>query len=221
MGVSESEDAAAEQALEAWRRHHRPANEIPASVRVDAAIGSSAGLVVFISSLSVYSNGISFTTEARGRGGPGSKDRPVSLVDGLLGTVPSRDRMLLGVELADGRRCTSTPRGHEANPADEPLLLSTGGGGGNGVGSAEWFLSPLPPPGDLRLRCAWPSAGIPETTTIISADELLRAARGVRQLWPPSRVFDQQPDPTPVVLPPDGWFMSGLPAESTRLRDRS
>jgi hypothetical protein len=171
--------------------------------------------VVFISSLSVYSNGISFTTEARGRGGPGSEDRPVSLIDGLLGTVPVRDRMLLGVEFADGRRCISTPRGQGANPADEPLLLSTGGSGSNGVGSAEWFLSPFPPPGDLRLYCAWPSAGIPETTTVISAAELLQAVGRVQELWPPSRVFDQQPNPTPVVLPPDVWFTSsGLPADT-------
>ncbi len=163
--------------------------------------------MVFISSLSVYSNGISFTTEARGRGGPGSEDRPVTLSDGLSGNVPPRDRMLLGVELADGRRCVSTPRGHQADPADEPLLLPTGGGGSNGEATAEWYLSPLPPPGDLRLHCAWPSAGIPETTTIISADVLSEAARRVRQLWPTPRVFDQQPDCAPVVLPPDGWFM--------------
>lgn len=115
----------------------------------------------------------------------------------------------------DGRRCISTPRGQDANPGDEPLLLPTRGDGSNGVGSAGWFLSPFPPPGDLRLYCAWPSAGIPETTTFISADELLKAARRVRQLWPPSRIFDQQPTPTPVVLPPDGWFMnSGLTADT-------
>lgn len=206
MGSSESDDAAVESAFDAWRRRHRPANEIPASVPVDAAIGSSGDLVVFIPSLSVYSNGIAFTVEARGRGGPGSDDRPVALVDGLLGNAPARDRLLLGVELADGRRCISTPRGQEADPADELLLLSSGGSGSNGVGSAEWFLSPLPPPGDLRIYCAWPSAGIAETTTVISADALLRAARGVQQLWPPSRVFDQQPNPTPVALPADGWF---------------
>lgn len=211
--LSETEDAAAELAVEAWRRRHCPANEIPASVPVDAVIGSSEGLVVFISALSVYSNGISFTTEARARGGPGSEDRPVSLCDGLLGDV-SRHRMLLGVEFPDGRRCISTPRGQDANPKDEPLLLPTRGDGSNGVGSAGWFLSPFPPPGDLRLYCAWPSAGIPETTTLISADELLKAARRVRQLWPPSRIFDQQPTPTPVVLPRDGWFLnSGLTAD--------
>ena len=114
--------------------------------------------------------------------------------------------MLLGVEFADGRRCIGTPRGQEANLADEPLLLPSGGGGGNGVASAEWFLSPFPPPGDLRLHCAWPSAGIPETTTVISAHEVATAARQVRQLWSPSRVFDQQPGPTRAALAPDGWF---------------
>lgn len=173
-------------------------------------------MIVFISSLSVYTNGISFATEARGRGGPGSDDRRVSLLEGMLGEAfdptdpgarrPVQDRMLLGVELADGRRCVSTPRGQEPNPVDEPLLLTTGGSETLGVGSAEWFLSPFPPPGDVRLFCAWPSAGIPETTTIISADDLLEAARRVRPLWPPQPVFDRQPDPSPVALAPDGWF---------------
>ena len=147
---------------------------------------------------------------------PGSDDRPVSLVNGMLGeefhpTDPSRrgplqDRMLLGVEFADGRRCVGLRRGEKADPADEPLLLPTGGGGSNAGGSAEWFLSPSPPPGDLNLYCAWPVAGIPETTTIISAEDLLRAARRVQQLWSPSRVSDQQPAPSPVPLAPDGWF---------------
>lgn len=211
MEGAESEDDAAELAFEAWRRRSRPGNEIPASLTVDAAIGSSESLMIFISSASVYTNGIHFTTEARGRGGPGSDDRPVSLVEGMLGMVPRQDRMLLGVEFADGRRCISTPRGQEANPEDELLLVSSGGDGGNGIASASWFLAPFPPPGDLRLYCAWPSAGIPETTTIISADDLRQAAGRVHRMWPPSRVFDQQPDPSPVALPPDGWFTNVRP----------
>lgn len=206
MGTSESEDAAANAVFDAWRRRHRPVNEIPATVPLDVEIGATDSVVVFVSSLALYSNGIEFTVEARGRGGPGSDDRPVALVEGLMGTVPLEHRVLLGVEFADGRRCLSTPRGQEADPEAELLLLPSGGHGGNGVASAEWFLSPLPPPGDLTLYCAWPSAGIVETTTIIAADPLADAAPRVRQLWPPSRIYDQQPDPTPVTLAADGWF---------------
>lgn len=212
MGDSDTDDTAAEAVFAAWQRHRQPRNEIPATVPLDAAIGTSHGLVVFITSLSVYSNGIAFTTEARARGGPGSEDRPVWLVDGLTGTVPPHDRMLLGVEFADGRRCLATPRGQEANPADEPLVLTSGSEGGSGDASAHWFLSPFPPPGDLRFHCAWPAAGIPETTTVVPADRLHDAAGRVQQLWPQSRLTDQQPDPAPVALPPDGWFIgSGLP----------
>jgi hypothetical protein len=215
MGVSESEDAAVNAAFDAWRRRRRPANELPSTAALDVAVGTTDSLVVYISSLALYSNGIAFTVEARGRGGPGSDDRPVALDEGLWGTVPDvglwgtvppEHHMLLGVEFADGRRCIRTPRGQEADPADEPLLLFTGGGGSSGEASAEWFLSPFPPPGDLHLYCAWPAAGIPETTTVISANQLATAARQVQQLWPPSRAFDPQPDPTPVPLAPDGWF---------------
>ncbi len=209
------EDGEAERAFVTWQRRNRPRNQIPATVPVDAVIGARADLIVFICSLSIYTNGISFTTEARARGGPGSDDRPVSLVEGMLGegfdSDPSvrrvlQDRMLLGVEFADGRRCVSVPRGPEVNPPNEPFLLRIGASGANGVGSAEWFLSPSPPAGDLRVYCAWPSAGIPETTTIISAEVLRQAAGRVQQLWPPARVFDQQPSPSPVVLAQDGWF---------------
>lgn len=217
MDSAASEDSDLEQAFTSWQRRRPPRNEIPASLPVDAVIGSSADVVVFVASLSIYTNGISFTTEVRARGGPENDDGRVSLLEGMLGEAfdptdlgasrPVPGRMLLGVEFADGRRCISTPRGQEA-PADEPLLLNNGGSGDAGVGSAEWFLSPFPPPGDLRLYCAWPSSGIPETITIISADDLLEAARRVQQLWPPPRVSDQQPHPSPEPLVRDGWFTS-------------
>ena len=45
-------------------------------------------------------------------------------------------------------------------------------------------LWPLPPPGPLRLVCAWPDRGIPETSTTIDAGPLRDAAARARPEWP-------------------------------------
>jgi hypothetical protein len=69
--------------------HNAPATAAPRSCRwaVVRAIGSSADLIVFIASLSIYTNGISFSTEARARGGlpRQAPTRGISLRGGLRG----------------------------------------------------------------------------------------------------------------------------------------
>lgn len=66
-------------------------------------------------------------------------------------------------------------------------------------------VSPLPPPGPLRIISAWPGRGLAETVTEIAADPFVEAAEHVRILW------DLEPDEPPArpqlpPLPPDSWF---------------
>lgn len=120
------------------------------SIAVDAVIGRSDSVAVFVGSVSVYSNGVEFTTEARATGPLGGDSRRPLLADGLHGRAASDDANLhLAVELSDGRRCVGARVGGEAAPAgDEPMLLPGGGGGSdrdaNGTGSSPRSL-PLAP----------------------------------------------------------------------------
>jgi hypothetical protein len=49
----------------AWRRHHKPDNEMPGSVAVDALLGSADDLVVFFCGMRAFRNGVEFTLQAR------------------------------------------------------------------------------------------------------------------------------------------------------------
>jgi hypothetical protein len=193
----------------------RPDNEIPGSVAVDALLASSEDLVVFICGMSVYRDGVDFTVEVRARPGRMSG---ASLHEAMVWPGAGEDRLLLGVEFDDGRRCTNVPREHPppsgTTSADQPALWSSGSGGRLRTAYASWFLYPLPPPGDLRIICAWPAAGISETVTTLSADAILRAADRARELWPwepePTVV---EPEPGPPDIPAGGWFAEDRPPD--------
>ena len=99
-----------------------------------------------------------------------------------------------GVELADGRRVTTVDdySGWNARPdgaedgwlPDRPVLQGlarpTAWGG---AWSRDVWLWPLPPPGPLRLVCAWPDRGIEETSTTVDAGPLRAAATGATAYW--------------------------------------
>jgi hypothetical protein len=212
-GDHELEESDDESAMHfEWRRHEKPDNEMPGSVAVDALLGSTANLAVFVSGMRAFRNGIEFTLHARARTVLSKDSRTEWLCEGISGLRNQADRLLLGIEFADGRRCTNL-RGHYGSADNSPdqLHLSTGDGSGSGDDSAEfdYFLSPLPPPGYLRIVCAWPARGIPETITELTTEDILQAASRARELWPwqPPEVGTRKP--TPPALPPlpeGGWF---------------
>ena len=141
-----------------WRRRQRPENEVPGSVAIDAVLVGDDEVVVFISSMRAFSNGLDFTLEMRAR--HASADERGDTF-GLHGHGGPSDPPLLGIEFSDGRRCTNVdPLDIDgSDSAERPVL--TPGGGSSTARSADLtlFLSPLPPPGDLRVVCAWPKRG--------------------------------------------------------------
>jgi hypothetical protein len=195
-----------------WVAFQRPDNEIPATVALDRVLASSEELVVFVGALSVYRNGIELAVEVRSRGDQVTEED--LLLDALHGHRSSANRLLLGVEFADGRRATNVGLGSSGGPGrpDGPdgvsgvQLWSTGGEGSAHDASATFFLSPLPPPGELRLYCAWPAAGVEETVTVVDADEILRAAARARELWPRVPARAEPREPRRPDLPEGGWF---------------
>jgi hypothetical protein len=118
------------------------------------------------------------------------------------GDVPGR--LLLGVEMADGRRATTV---FGRDTSDGVVFHGGGGGGGQLSVDQSWWLSPLPPEGRLRfvVRCA--AVGIEETITELDATVIRQAADRVEELWPwsPPDPGGHSPPPPPD-LPPGSWF---------------
>ena len=201
-----------QQVDDSWRHRQPPDNEIPGSVAIEALLASTADLVVFMSGMRVFRRGIEFTTEVRARPGQARAD---DLGRDIHGDGSSGDRLLLGVEFADGRRCTNVGGRHEIDyraPEDQPQLWPLGGSGGGRTASMSWFLSPLPPPGGFRIICAWPGRNVPETISEVAGEPIIQAAGRAQELWPwEPDVHDREP--TPPVIPEEGWF-----AEHARIK---
>jgi hypothetical protein len=190
-----------------WVRRQRPENEVPGSVVLDEVLAGDGETAVFMTTARAYSTGVELSLEVRAR--HVTADGGGDLMGAVHGHGGSDDRLLLGIEFSDGRRCTNlgnpfTSGG--ADSTDQPVFMPGGGSGGARSSDLTLFLSPLPPPGELRVVCLWPTRGLPETITVLVADNILAAAQRVRVLWP----WEPEPEPQPPLPPPgvpDGsWF---------------
>lgn len=188
------------------RRRQAGDNEVPASVAFDALVTSTGDLAIFVCGLKVFSNGVELTIEVRAR--KLTADRPLGLSDALHG--PGRTPVLVGVEFSDGRRGSNVAEDLMSGPTSAPSLWPGGGQAGQRSASMTLFLSPLPPPGDLRLVCAWQAEGIADTFTALPTDRILDAARRVTQLWPWEPEEHDVMEPTYPEIPAGSWFAAEL-----------
>ncbi|MCA1982285.1 hypothetical protein [Nocardioides nematodiphilus] len=193
-------------------RYGAPDNEVPAVLAVEKVLGASDDLVIFLAGMRVYSNGLEFELEARLRPGARLGDRAgiwEVLTEYHSPGRPAGQRALLGVQFADGRRGSNVE-----GVADGGVSLgSSRSGGGPRAAQATYFLSPLPPPGELRIICALPGAGIDETVTVVDAEEILAAAARVRELWPWEPERHDLRRPSPPAFPDGSWFSSSAQPE--------
>jgi hypothetical protein len=192
--------ANASDAESLWRRRSVPGNQAPVSVAFDAILAGTDDAAAFVSGLQIYRNGVRFTIEVR--------TRTVLFGRGNLSSVlhdHGPTALLIGVELADGRRCTHDRRGM-SDPTG-PVLRAQGGGGSSRRAGLDLFLSPLPPAGDNKLLCAWPWLGIADQVTVLPTDDIRAAAANVVELWPwePESRGPERAAPAPNT-PADSWF---------------
>lgn len=200
-----------------------PYNEVPVAAPVEAMLAHTDQLALFVTEFLVFSTGLTFALELAQH--PASADEHV--LEAWLSPphLAGRDRPFFGVEYADGRYTVHDSwAGNDPAAATLaeiarrrgdrwPILRPTGGRGQICRYQVTWFLCPLPPPGDVRLHLAWPSQHLQESSAVIDADEILRAADQVRQLWPwqpePAPSASNHLDPTAAPPPPPaGWFAS-------------
>ena len=190
-----------------------PANEAPALVAVGSVLARTEHSAVLLAGLQVYTTGIGFTVSLLCRPealGPGLRD----LGDVLWGRGSAGAQLLLGLELADGRRVTNLPGARHpggGNDRERLVLSHRGGSGGQLSADQSWWLSPLPPDGPLRLVVRCDQLGLAETVTELDGTAIRAAAAGVVTLWPwvsPREAELEQPPPPPDV-PVGSWFARG------------
>lgn len=196
--------------IAAWqRRSGPPDNEVPGPLGWAALLGRGPDLAVALTGAAAYTTGLRLDLAIRARTStPGGQ-----LFHAVDGHGAGRDRLLLGVEFADGRIATNAGRDWlPQHLADDVPSLAHGGGGGSDRGvDLTMFLHPLPPPGPLAVLCSWPGREIPETRTELDATALRAAVEQVQVLWPPESPEQRKPEPPePPDVPDGGWFSRAL-----------
>ncbi len=213
-------DAPSAEFLEAWRRRtSAPENEVPTAVPVSEVLAATDDVAVALVGVLAYTTGWTFNlavrlrTEPRGR----LRHQVFGLMGGAhFGDTGTEERLLLGVEYADGRMATNLdrgwlPDGNTAEPDPEDLVLMPGGGGGGGrtYDHAVW-MSPLPPDGPLVVVTAWEAFAMGETRIVLDGSAIGEAGRNARVLWPWEPEDEQPEDFDEAPVPSTGWFAKAV-----------
>ncbi|MHB1491668.1 MAG: hypothetical protein ACYCTH_14395, partial [Cellulomonas sp.] len=162
-----------------------PENELPCAAALSAVLARTGDVAIGLDGATVFSTGVVLRILVRRRrdGEPSRSEDLVSLAHG--GGMPPADgrQLMLGVELADGRRAAMLGdpwfRRLSEDDALDVALVSRGAGGGGRAYDASYWLTVVPPAGDLTVVCAWPAFDIPETRTVLDARPLAEAAARV------------------------------------------
>ena len=189
-----------------FRRMSAPENELPVALPMNRLLARTDDLGIGLVGLQVYSTGLTFELAVRIRPSAAGDDRGRSLQELFWDHSPHRaTRFLLGLEFGDGRRVTNLRA-----DADGIVFHQGGGGGGDTAIDQSWWLSPLPPPGPLRIVVRCDPLGVPETVTELDGSAVRAAAADVVELWPwePPSAFRTPPPPAPPDVPPGSWFGS-------------
>jgi hypothetical protein len=215
-GESDGDGPTPEQVQRWARRVAAPENEFPAPVGVAAALAQTGDVAVGLTQVEAFSTGFRFTLSVRLRQprpdlAPGGLFMLVSSSHSYPGVhLPLENRLLLGLEYADGRRTSNLtdPRmGGPGSDLDEErlLLVPQGGGGSDTHLDQAFWVSPLPPRGPVTVVLTWPVMGLAESRTVIDGDAVTAAASGSLVLWPDQPPQDPPPQPPPP-RPTGGWF---------------
>jgi hypothetical protein len=189
-----------------FRRMMAPENEVPVALPMNTVLARTDDIALALVRLQVYSTGLSFDLIVRVR--PGATGR-LPVREAMWGHrhpfAPEPGGLLVGVELADGRRVTSLEM---RDPRSEVVFTERESSWGDTGGEQSWWLNPLPPEGPLRFVVRCSEMDIRETSVELDGSAIRLAAGGVVTLWPwepPS--FDDAPEPPPQPdLPPESWF---------------
>jgi hypothetical protein len=191
--------------VRAWHgRIGPPDNELPGAIPFHTVLAKTDDLVIAVVGADAYSTGMSIRIAIRVR-------RLDASLHGFDAPPygPGGGTLLMGVAYPDGRTASTVSSRGFPDPltlGDAPSLLDHGGGGGGRTFEMNYWLTPMPPPGDLTIIVAWPTRDIPESRTVIPSDVIAQGASANVELWPWQPDNDEPPPPPKPVLPEGGWF---------------
>ncbi|MDH6284851.1 hypothetical protein [Prescottella agglutinans] len=180
-----------------------PPNEIPASVPFRLVLARTDELAVWMTNVSVYSSGMTFSVEASPRNG----GRFLGMYGFGKPEAGHTPPMLFGIEDSAGTIVTNLPKTRSG-------LQPHGGGGGPAHQVMRFSLAPLPAPGTMGVYFAWPHFGIEEVRFDVDITAIHDAVADVVTLWPsgesaPLDRVDPSKWTTPEIeIPPGGWCES-------------
>jgi hypothetical protein len=142
----------------------------------------TAVLAILIDQVVAYSTGFSFRLSCRSHPDHTLSDRSFHRI--FHPGDDAMNRLLLGVQFADGRRATNLERRGPGSDGAGPVLMAGGGGSGGGRFDFQFWVWPLPPAGPLTFVCRWDAEGIELTRGEIDAAAILAASSQSEVLWP-------------------------------------
>lgn len=185
-------------------------------------LGRGPDAALFLVEAQAYTTGVLFSAALRLRRrfdsyGPNMHMELMGSPTRTSGADDPDGRLMLGVQLSDGRLTVMTTGFLPVTQADAPAdpdalsLLSTPGGGFSGDLSSDvrYWLRPLPPSGPLLLITRWLALGIEETVTELDGSTIAAAGALATALWPPVTPQDREPPPPPSP-PASGWFAESV-----------
>ena len=214
FGPGSTDQPSAEE-FEAWRtRVEVPDNEIGWLLPLSVVLAQTPDAAVAVTHMTAFTTGVVFNLAVRLRVAPDNVDGRglYALISPHVPPGMSVDpdqRLLLGVEYADGRTAINIdnqvwPPGQQNQ--QEPILMPSGGGGGDLSVDQGFLLSPVPPDGAFTFVCSWPALGINETRHVIEHADLTTASARATTLWPRRPINHESPPPPKPRLPSTGWF---------------
>jgi hypothetical protein len=141
---------------------------------------------VVIDDVVVYPTGFTFTvividTAASETDRPASGDDPGWWPPGdELDTIAIRQPQCR-LRFPDGT-FTDAERSHPDDPS-VPQIVSLGGRGGITRTETDYWVTPLPPPGQLTFEARWPDSDVPPESVTFDADMLLDAVSRTVRVW--------------------------------------
>lgn len=142
-------------------------NVVPGIAALELLLVNTGRIAVWIGEAEAYPNGIVLKVGLRSRdaarpeveSGAGTWRFGLQFSDGRKATVYGLGALFGFGRAHSSRSSTAIARNPRDAPPEGPLLMGRGGGGSRNSWRQDYWLWPLPPPGDLVIACEWPNIG--------------------------------------------------------------